>query len=145
MKPVFQTDFTKISGNCYPACLASILEIPLKNVPIFHGDNWCHNYDDWLRDYSKGNLGLSDVSLLSGEVPYIPDGFYAIAAIPSSNFKGILHAVVVQGQRKDNHYLLVVHDPNGNNPKMIETPDFIGISIIVNLKQEINNGYDKTS
>lgn len=32
MKPVFQTKFAKGEGNCFAACVASILEVPLEQV-----------------------------------------------------------------------------------------------------------------
>ncbi len=35
MIPVKQTIFDSISGNCFGACLASLLEIPLEDVPNF--------------------------------------------------------------------------------------------------------------
>lgn len=40
MKPVNQTLFGdtdgKLKGNCFPACLASILELPLEEIPHFY-------------------------------------------------------------------------------------------------------------
>lgn len=43
MNRVYQTLFgervgTPTSGNCYPACLASLLELPLDRVPHFYGE-----------------------------------------------------------------------------------------------------------
>lgn len=39
MKPVDQTTFGFPGGNCFSACIASLLEMPLDDVPYFmHGD-----------------------------------------------------------------------------------------------------------
>ena len=37
MKPVMQDKFG-LGGNCLSACIASLLELPLSEVPSFHGD-----------------------------------------------------------------------------------------------------------
>jgi hypothetical protein len=39
MKPVKQDKFGPRVGNCFEACIASILEIPLHEVPDFGGDD----------------------------------------------------------------------------------------------------------
>lgn len=42
MKPVDQTVSSHINGNCLEACVASILEVPLSDVPDVNGN------PDWL-------------------------------------------------------------------------------------------------
>ena len=42
MKPVDQTLFGEGRGNCLPACIASVLELPLEAVPHFVLE------DDWV-------------------------------------------------------------------------------------------------
>lgn len=56
MKPVKQTIFGdgengNKAGNCLSACLASILEIPIEEVPVFSamGDDWFKNLFEWLK------------------------------------------------------------------------------------------------
>lgn len=51
MKPVMQTLFGKGKGNCYAACIASILEIPIEDVPNFCAQsqyNWHKAVADWM-------------------------------------------------------------------------------------------------
>lgn len=38
MKPVFQTTFGSPGGNCFQACVASILEMPIDALPAFGQD-----------------------------------------------------------------------------------------------------------
>ena len=38
MIPVYQTIFTAETGDCYRACVASILEVPIKTLPNFMED-----------------------------------------------------------------------------------------------------------
>jgi len=53
MKKVDQTIFG-VKGNCYSACIASILEIPIKDVPTFSYDNGKSSFinaSEWLTKY----------------------------------------------------------------------------------------------
>lgn len=50
MKPVHQTRFGK-EGNCWPACIASLFEVPLEEVDHLacqHPD-WLERTDEWLK------------------------------------------------------------------------------------------------
>lgn len=52
MKPVPQTDFGVTTGNCFTACVASILELPIHEVPDFccdhEDDDWEETFREWL-------------------------------------------------------------------------------------------------
>jgi hypothetical protein len=54
VKPVDQTEFERGQGNCLSACLASILEIGVDEVPNFcraeevAGPGWLVRLDEWL-------------------------------------------------------------------------------------------------
>jgi hypothetical protein len=60
MKPVYQTRFGP-DGNCFAACLASILEIDLADVPQFD-ERWCHVLRQFLapRGFEPDFLHLVD-------------------------------------------------------------------------------------
>jgi hypothetical protein len=90
MIPVEQTKLIYPDGNCFPACIASILEIPLDDVPCFHGENWLERYNEWLKDK---NLCLINVLYLNAEgQPNVPPGYSILAAdSPRGDY---LHAVV---------------------------------------------------
>lgn len=46
MKPQLQTILYP-EGNCQAACVASILEIPIDDVPNYHGDGWWDKWQEW--------------------------------------------------------------------------------------------------
>lgn len=95
MRPVDQTTYGVNDGNCFSACVASILEIPIDEVPRFHGPSV--DFLQWLAPQ-----GLSATHYKSGN--YVPPGF-AIAAGPSLRFAGRLHACVAYDGA-------IVHDPH---------------------------------
>ena len=49
MVPAQQTR-TGANGDCFPSCLASILEIPIADIPEFsrEPDQWLQDVQDWL-------------------------------------------------------------------------------------------------
>lgn len=53
MIPVNQTIFGP-QGNCFAACIASILEVPLKEVPECNGGRFSQALMDWLRERGLG-------------------------------------------------------------------------------------------
>lgn len=95
MLPVDQTTHGPNDGNCFSACIASILEIPIQSVPRFV--NVTPDLLRWL-----AGRGLSATLYYSDE--YVPPG-YAIAAGPSKRFAGRMHACVAFDG-------IVVHDPH---------------------------------
>lgn len=102
MKPVTQnklvTDST--TGNCLAACLASIFECEIHEIPEFeemHESEWFECLVEWL--WSKGR-GFKEV-YLTGEHP---KGVYIGVGQSPRNPKNT-HAVVVQDGE-------IVHDPH---------------------------------
>lgn len=66
MKPVHQTNFQRGTGNCFAACLASILEMPLEEVPNFchegsdaDGSTWLERTARWLEERGRGFVFLN--------------------------------------------------------------------------------------
>ena len=51
MKPVNQTKFGMEEGNCFEACLASIFECDIGDIPVFKGSLWFSDLQEWL--YTK--------------------------------------------------------------------------------------------
>lgn len=87
MIPVTQTDTSFTTGNCFAACLASVLELPLEQVPNFmdEGTGWYDRYNDWL---AGRNLRIFTYR---GDLK--PPTGYAILGAGSPRFNG-MHAVV---------------------------------------------------
>lgn len=53
MKPVFQTGFDVKTGNCYAACLASILEVPLDRIPVgLNDEKWIERANQFLAAFN---------------------------------------------------------------------------------------------
>jgi hypothetical protein len=107
MIPVNQTTFgtTKESpevGNCWSACIASLLEIPVEEVPTFAAlDDWFEETRDWL--FSRGWEIL----------PIHPS---ALMALSGGRFEGWLIATGKSPRGVHNHSILVsmdaFHDPH---------------------------------
>jgi hypothetical protein len=76
-----------IVGDCFVACLATVLELPYEDIPEFQnmGDNWWKRYNSWLY-----NLGY----YVSEYGPDKPPVGYSIAVGPSPRFEGENHCVV---------------------------------------------------
>ncbi len=97
MRPVDQTTYGPYDGNCFSACLASILEIPIDEVPLFLGAYW-DGFLPWLREH-----GLW-VSFYRRSERRVPLG-YSIAGGRSMRFAGRMHACVAYDG-------MIVHDPH---------------------------------
>jgi len=110
MKPVMQTitvdqitgywDFVKrsVPGNCFQACVASIMEMPIEAVPHFMlFDPWVDAFYAWMKQ-----MGYQvDFTVDADEVP--KDTFYILSGrSPRGNFD---HAVVAFNGE-------TVHDPH---------------------------------
>lgn len=116
MKKVDQTRTGMPSGNCMEACIASLLEVPLSDVPDL-GDkkdsdwewcqivltNWLVTQGFWWVDFSIGDEKYADFF----KKHRIPDNAWVVLC--GDNPDGIAHAVVGQ---KISGELLMIHDPN---------------------------------
>lgn len=94
MKPVYQTEFGP-KGNCFAACLATILERDLAEVPDFRFEGWAAKVQTWLaaRGYAMAHwFGGMPPSGLAIAGMLVPDGS--------------IHAAVFRNGR-------LVHDPSG--------------------------------
>jgi len=70
-------------GDCYPACLASIFELPLSAVPGMGGNT--RTVFDWLALNFPG-IGIVSRSWMEPKAPYYRAGFW-IATVISSRFR----------------------------------------------------------
>jgi len=61
MNPVYQTIFGGKEGNCFQAALASIMELPLKDVPhfmLYDEANWWEKYEKWAKQFGLQPIGI---------------------------------------------------------------------------------------
>lgn len=109
MIPVYQTKFggptapREQQGNCYAACIASILELTLEEVPSIPatGPDWWDVWRDWLAE-----RGLTAYCLRAGFPEQTWPG-YTVGIVPSQRGRWDHAVVCLDGE--------VVHDPNPNN------------------------------
>lgn len=103
MTPVYQTDLTPTHGNCFSACLASVLDLPIEQVPNFYdiapheNGPWWDAVRAWLKPLGWSVIHLTLDPAHLGEFP----GVFIVGGKTSRHTD---HAVVYQ----DGH---LVHDP----------------------------------
>lgn len=125
MKPVHQTIISADYGNCMQACVASILERELGDVPNFMGagdDKYEDMMEIWLKDQPfniltilvKGNEEISNRNLKDT---------YVIAVGKSPTYKGVNHAVVYYNGE-------MVHDPNPEGKGIKGNPEYYDVFVI---------------
>lgn len=87
-------------GDCWDACLASLLEVPIDAVSVPHSDDPDHHWWDATREA----LEPHGYRAVCASISCYPDGYW-IAAVPSKNLgPGVSHVVVMLGG-------VVAHDP----------------------------------
>lgn len=107
-------------GNCFAACIASVMEFDLSMVPNFcsQGESdWVAACNRWLKQY-----GLSLLTVVFKTGTLLPSGAYYLMAGPSA--RGILHSVVAMNGK-------MVHDPHPDGTG-IQRVDEIDLFIINN-------------
>lgn len=139
MKPVFQTRFGK-EGNCWPACLASLFEVPLEEVDHLacQHDEWRERTDAWLA--SRGLFYVEIPWTEGGNFPTtcLPDGATVIAGCWTQ--RGFPHVVIARVQviehdargQASKFELHIAHDPH---PKGGQLEKVDGIMIFAALHQ----------
>lgn len=124
MKPVDQTVVGFPGGNCFSACVASILGLTLADVPYFMGDapmdepdgGWFDRFADWLEPHGfypvffrlddQGLWRPPGLHILSGRSPRAPEG------------KDWQHSVVARRRE-------IVHDPHPSRAGILTHDDVV--------------------
>jgi hypothetical protein len=111
--PVDQTTFGRPHGNCFSACIASIMHVPLADVPTFcarEDEGWWTDFLEWLAP-----RGMYALALTYGHDRMI-DGFHVLSGkSPRGDF---MHSVV--GWRDK-----IVHDPHPSRDGLLSRDDCI--------------------
>lgn len=127
MIKVYQTKFggkyapIGMRGNCWQAAVASILELPLDEVPdIQVWDEelvWFDKFREWLEQYGLGAVGLA----IGGNITL--QGYHLMECRSTILKNGELHVVVgLDGE--------LVHDPNPNATIVGEVVDYIVFTVL---------------
>ena len=125
MKPVLQrfrtvNEAENIAGDCYRACVASIMELDLEEVPNFNegfpdGDTFHRRVSEWLapRGFGKAMFAIGDDLDLPGLLEFMadwsPNCYYILGG---TSPRGFDHAVVGLNDK-------IVHCPNENDPPLV--------------------------
>lgn len=130
MIPVYQTIFKAGSGDCFSACLASLLELPLDSIPKFRRDETKEvSMMDAARTWLKERFGLSIITVQMAEEVETGTDYRIINAFSdtpciaggvSPNNPGGHHAVV--GVINDLEQFTMTHDPNPSNLGIVGDP-----------------------
>lgn len=122
MIPVHQTKFSDPAnaqrGNCFSACLASILEISIDLVPEFHGGTWTGDLQRWLRGFGMVCLWIEhdDNKALPMVIDALPgQKIYAIVA-GNSPWGPWGHATVWEF---DGNGCRMIHDPHPSGDGLV--------------------------
>jgi hypothetical protein len=117
MIPVKQTVFTVPGGDCFAACVASILEVPLEEVPNFcaGGADWLFEANRWLGTRGlclfdidlADNGSLRDCHALANRMLVIASG-----KSPRGDWGHSVVARYVITEDGSEHALDYVHDPH---------------------------------
>ena len=109
MIPVDQTTFGVPGGNCFSACVASLLELPIERVPYFMGD-FPADFDRWLAARGLFQAVYRPKNLEQ----FVPRE--ALLIIGGMSARGP-HAVVGNGA------LEVLHDPHPSRAGLVTIED----------------------
>jgi hypothetical protein len=148
MIPVFQTIIDQGIGNCWSACMASILEIGIDDIPNFvkEASEKRTSAESLAKKWLKASgLFLLCVPLHRGEEWldvidfYHLEGAYCLMSVPSQKFEGGSHAVVGQFRKclTEGTVLNIIHDPNPNNKPYPLNVNIKRIQFIVNFNPKI--------
>lgn len=109
---VYQTEFGEGNGNCWSACIASMLKMKLEDVP-----NFCLNVNTWWKDTQEWmmNRGMflieMEINNDSLYVSDVPDGIHCIMSGKSP--RGDFHHSVIGRHNKGTFYYKFDPHPDG--------------------------------
>jgi hypothetical protein len=110
MKYIDQTKFGK-DGNCFAACVASLLGLVIEDVPCFDvpGKMWLRLFDEWLRGRDLAPIILwPKGGIIPSNVHYIAGG---------KGPRGLPHSVIyLNGE--------MVHDPHPDRTGLLNVSDY---------------------
>jgi hypothetical protein len=114
VKPVFQTTIDPQEGDCFRACIASLLEVDLEKVPFIPPSTGAQLrlYRDWLAPLGWTIIVVEVYGPRKHRVAQgLPVGTLMLVSGKSKTFENGLHVVVGRIKDKSGEYELA-HDPN---------------------------------
>ena len=98
MQTMFPTDGEPMRGDCLRACVASIFECPIDEVPHFcEHRNWEELLDEWLGQYGLAHVFIRiNVETSEGYLGCIDGGVWLIVSGTTKRHPTRLHSVVAR-------------------------------------------------
>ena len=127
MKKIKQTILDLKHGNCMQACVASLFELPLNEIPNFMkdgGDRYDYHLQKWCK---KKNLLCLDVSIEDEHLLKYFKDIYLIGVGISPRDSNNNHAVIIKNGK-------IIHDPHPSNKGLMGKPTRYSIFIVRNLR-----------
>ncbi len=129
MKPVKQTIFDNENGNCMQACIASLLEMELVQVPnfVYSGKKWWTAFREWIASLGYSPLEVNWPIPLSDEGQHIfPNEGQVCWAVGNSPRGDWKHAILVKYIKGEwTNY----HDPHPSDDFLDGDPELVGMLI----------------
>lgn len=129
MIPTRQTKLGEF-GNCFAACLSSVLEVELGLLPDFdaHGDQWRRVLEDWLKERGYSMLYIK----LFADRPWVAPVHECEAIFVGDDPNGKPHAVVGMclAQGEEGAQFAITFNPGASEPN---DPGITGVDVIVFL------------
>lgn len=102
------------TGNCWQACVASLLDLPLATVPHFAlKESWWQDTKDFVIETTGLGFGC-----FKPNFPMTDEGYYVIGTGISD--RGLRHAVILDGVTGE-----LVHDPHPSRSGLSDLADEI--------------------
>ena len=122
IQPVKQITFGEGHGNCWAACLASLLHMDVEMVPNFCGDfapDWFEKTQEWLRERGLYCVEISLCQEHQFVIPLPPVHVIITGKSPRGDFN---HCIV---GRVDGGEIVNAHDPHPDGTFLDGEPKWI--------------------
>lgn len=113
MTPVGQTIFEDGKGNCLAACVASILDLPIEDVPNFAELDYFAGLHAWLTERK-----LQGIEVRFSDAAHCASAYFGYPGTPVLMW-GDGPRFAADGRRKQH---AVVGEPNGYGCKLLHDP-----------------------
>lgn len=112
-------------GNCFAACIASILELDIEDVPNFSESiTWLWEVNDWLKQYGLYYLDFNLYDDMRSEISV----YFGYHILTGDSLRGCRHSVVAKAGK-------MIHDPHPSRDGLIG--DKFGYGFIISLNPSI--------
>jgi len=117
--PVDQDRFGDPDGNCLQACLATLLDLDIGDVPHFTGEDWRARMGAWLRTRGLWALAFSPpAGTLEETARWLDETVPGYAIVSGQTPRGLLHATVWYAGE-------LVHDPHPDRAGLLSVEDVL--------------------